>query len=87
MKKSFGYETHRPDPRDRDHNFYPGFSLSDHLNVITTNINIYFDYIVVQSDCFLKLYFKTVNINQSGQREHPPVDYSFPPRQNPESGG
>ena len=74
--------------------FQKRFSSSDHLNVITRNINIYFNYIVAktmrknghrkailrlragcwwrniiekvafvlgkQSDCFLKLYFKTL---------------------------
>ena len=29
--------------------FQKRFSLSDHLNVITTNINIYFDYIMAKT--------------------------------------
>ena len=31
--------------------FQKRFSLSDHLNVITTNINIYFAYIVAKTMC------------------------------------
>ena len=30
---------------------YKRLSSSDHLNVITTNINIYFDYILVKTGC------------------------------------
>ena len=29
--------------------FQKGISLSDHLNVITRNINVYFDYIVAKT--------------------------------------
>ena len=44
--------------------FFSEFSSSDHLNVITTNINVYFDYILaklVVKMVFIKQYYDYVH--------------------------